>query len=334
MSKNSQRRREATEKAIANIPDKEPSHYEKKLMEEEMKKENARPSLIKRMGIGLLDFVFAALFAGAVFTATYFGIFPKLGYNEASEKILKAYDDSHLYHTVNGNFTLISEDYDSNKTPEENYDEAITLFYKENARAIANEKLEKYNTAKLDYYYIDDNGNYVRKETTTADVAKAFLEQQYNKAVDFLFEDQDVVDAYYKTYHIMVYSILIIVTISGLLFYVTVPLIDKRKRTFAYMIGKVMPVDSKTLGPVYWDRILLRNLIFVVFTFISPVTLYILAKALTFSFIPFFVNTFVLILSRSNSGIHDYAGHDIVINESFSNPFANLKAITEQGGDQ
>ena len=336
MSKRSERKQEAIEKAVANIPDKEPSHYEKKLMEEERKKENARPSLIKRIGIGLLDFVFAAVFAGALFAATYFAVFPKLGYNEASETIVRAYDESHLYHTVNGNFTLISEDYDSEKTPEENYDEAITLFYKENPRAVAAEKLAQYNNDKINsgYYKLDDNGNYVRTEGTTADVAKSFMEQQYNKAVDFLFEDDTIIDAYLKTYHIMVYSILIIVSISSIAFYIIIPLIDKRKRTLAYMIGKIMPVDSKDMKPVFWDRILLRNLIFIVLTFISPVTLYIWARAITYSFIPFFANTFVLIVTRSNCGIHDYAGHDIVVNESFSNPFETLKAITDQGDQQ
>lgn len=330
MSKKGQRKREATEIGLANIPDKEPSHYEKKLMEEERKKENARPSLIKRIGIGLLDFVFAAVFAGALFAVTYFAIFPSIGYNEAAEKIVLAYDQSHLYQNVNGNFTLISDNYDDSKTPEEQYDVAITSFYSENQRAQQDGKLAKYEEAKSKYY--EENGE--RKEGVTTTVAKAFLEQEYEKAVDYLFEDDEIVEAYHKTFNTMAYSILIIVSISSLAFYIVIPLADKRHRTLGYMIGKVMPVDSKTLGPVYWEKILIRNFIFIIFTFISPITLYIWAKAFTYSFIPFFANSFVLLVTRSNSGIHDYAGHTNVINESFSNPFETLKAITEQGEQQ
>ena len=145
MSKKGITKREATEKSLQDMPIKEPSHDEKKQMELERRKENARPSLIKRMGIGLLDFVFAAVFAGALFVATYFGIFPKVGYNDAVEEVLSAYNDSHLYNTVNGSFVLISSSYDDNKTPEQNYDVPITLFYKENARAVKDGKLDKYN---------------------------------------------------------------------------------------------------------------------------------------------------------------------------------------------
>ena len=331
MSKKGITKREATEKSLQDMPIKEPSHYEKKQMELERRKENARPSLIKRMGIGLLDFVFAAVFAGALFVATYFGIFPKVGYNDAVEEVLSAYNDSHLYNTVNGSFVLISSSYDDNKTPEQNYDVPITLFYKENARAVKDGKLDKYNELKVSSgcYKIDENGEYER--IVTVEVAKSFLENQYNEAVDYLFEDEEIILAYHKTVNTMAYSLLIIVGLSSAIFYIAIPLIDKRHRTLAYMIGHVMPVDSKTLAPAYWDRILLRNAIFVIVSFISPITLYFWAGGVTFSFIPFFLNTVVLCFSRSNSGLHDYAGHVNVINESFSNPFENLKAITGQG---
>ena len=141
------------------MPAYEPSHYEKKQMEMDRRKDNARPSLIKRIGVGLLDFVFAAIFAGALFAGAYFGIFPKLGYNEAANTIVEAYDTSHLYHNVNGNFTLISEDYDSDKTPEENYDGAITTFYKEKSQAKLEEKYKmKFPlgaSKKVDLFLID-----------------------------------------------------------------------------------------------------------------------------------------------------------------------------------
>ena len=336
MSKKGLTKAEATEQALRNIPDKEPSHYEKKLMQEEIRKDNARPSLIKRIGIGLLDFLFTAVLAGGLFAMTYFAIFPKLGYNDAAAKIFDAYNDSHLYVTLNGGFVQISENYDTSKTPEENYDIPITLYYSENERAVADNKLAEYEQTKLnsEYYVRDADNNIVRKEGISGDVAKAFLEQEYEKALNYLFKDPVMISSYRTTFNCMAFSVLIIVVLSSSIFYIAIPLIDKRHRTLGYMIGKLIPVDSKEMGPVYWDRILLRSAIFVVFTFISPITLYFWADALTFSFIPFFVNSAVLLFTRSNSGLHDFAGHVNVVNQSLSNPFENLKAITEQGEQQ
>lgn len=336
MSKNSQRRREAVEKSFANTPVPEPSHYEKKQAEEQARKDNAKPSLIKRIGIALLDFVFAGVFFAALFVGSYYTIFDKLGYSEASQTVFNAYNESHLYINDKGNFSLISDNYDSSKTPEQNYDGAITEFYSTNARAIKDGKLEEYNNLKIStgYYELNENNEYVRTASTTADVARSFMEQQYDKAINYLFEDEAIINASRLTYNILIISILIITTISSSIFYIAVPLIDKKHRTLAYMIGKIMPVDSKTLGSVLWEKILLRSVIFIVFTFISPITLFYWASKITFSFIPFFVNTLVLSFSRSNSGIHDYAAHVMVINESYSNPFETLKAITEQGDQQ
>ena len=295
MSKKGLSKAEATERSLRNIPDKEPSHYEKKLIQEEIRKDNARPSLIKRIGIGLLDFLFAAVLAGGLFAMTYFAIFPKIGYNEAADTIFSAYSDSHLYHSLNGSFVLINEDYDSSKTPEENYDIPITSFYSENERAVADNKLDKYNETKLNsgYYELDADNNIVRKADVSGEVAKAFLLQEYEKALNYLFDDPVMISAYHTTFNCMAYSVLIIVVVSSSIFYIAVPLIDKKHRTLGYMIGKLIPVDSKEMGPVYWDRILLRSAIFVVFTFISPITLYFWANALTFSFIPFFVSIII-----------------------------------------
>ena len=335
MSKKGLSKAEATERSLRNIPNKEPSHYEKKLIQQEIRKDNARPSLIKRIGVGLLDFLFAAIFAGALFAMTYFTIFPKIGYQEAAGNIVEAYNSSHLYHSVDGKFALISEDYDDTKTPEENYDIPITAFYSENERAARENKLDKYNETKLNsgYYVLDAENNIVRKEDVSGDVAKAFLYQEYEKAVNYLFEDPVIIDSSRLTFNCMAFSILIIAAISSAMFYIAIPLIDKRHRTLGYMIGKLVPVDSKEMGPVYWDKILFRSFIFIVFTFISPISLYFWANALTFSFIPFFVNSAFLLFTHSNSGLHDFAGHVNIVNESMSNPFENLKAITGQGDE-
>ena len=61
------------------------------------KKSKARPSLLKRVASGLIDFAFAAIFAGGLFALTYFTIFPSVGYQDSAQFILDEYVDSGLF---------------------------------------------------------------------------------------------------------------------------------------------------------------------------------------------------------------------------------------------
>ena len=298
------------------------------------RKDIARPSLLKRIGAGLLDFVFAAIFAGGVFAFSYFVIFPNLGYQKASKDILDCYYNSELFVQNSGSFETITKHYDDNKTVEGNYDVPITHYYSTDARAIEDNKLDGYNTRKIEsgYYELNADNEFVRKEGVTSSQVLTFLQKEYDDAVDYFYLNPTLISNTRLTYNTMAFSILIITTISSVIFYFIIPLVVSRRRTLGYLIARLIPVTGDDMEQPSRGMILLRSFVFVIITFISPLTIsFFFTNGLAFAFIPFFANTMILSFSRSNSGLHDYASHIYVINISHSNPFETLKAVTGQG---
>ena len=333
------KKREAIKSGIEQMDAEQRKIQEERAREQLNKqKDNARPSLLKRIAAGLLDFAFAALLAGGLFTITYFSIFPSLGYQENAEIILTTHENSGLFVINNAQYEELTSHYDDEErlTPESYYDVKISHFYKTDDRAIKANKYDEYVQSKIDsgYYEINEEGNCVRKEEVNAATAKTFLEKEYKLAVDFFYEDPALNKAYNITYDIMSYSLLIIVSISVSVFYFAVPLLDNRYRTFGYMICKLIIVDSKTMQETNRLMIALRSFIFVIITYISPLTFYFWLGGFTYAFIPFFLNTVLLSFSRTNSGLHDYAAQVNVINKSHTNAFATLQQITGQGDNQ
>lgn len=292
-------------------------------------KETAQPTLLKRIGAGLLDFLFTGGLFALLFVFSYFVIFPSTGYQSAAQTIIETHENSELFIIENGKYEQIIDHYDDSKTPEENYDVHITHFYSTDERAVKDNKLEAYNNSKLSsgYYEIDGEGNIVRISTVSSETARVFLQNEYMKAVNYFDSSEVLLKAVKTTYNTMIISILITVTISCAVMYFAVPLLEKKNRSFGYMIFKIIPVDSSSLQQTSKSKIALRSLIFVILTFISPITMYYWLGSFTFIFIPFFLNTVVLCFSKTNSGIHDIAAKINVINESHSNAFQNLKNI-------
>ena len=329
------RKDEALEKGLEEAKARSRSESEKEQERIQLRKDAAKPALLKRIGAGLLDFIFAAVFAGLLFLFSYFVIFPSLGYQEESQKIVAAHEESGLYVFGDGKYEPLTDHYDNNKTPEENYDVPITHYYSTNARAIADHKLEKYEQAKLDsgLFVLDAESNIVRKEGVADEYIKNYLEVRFDEATTYLFSDPEVINAYYVTKNIMLFTILIIVVISSSVFYFAVPLLDKEGCTFGYLICRLVPVSSVDTMPQKKSKLMLRALLFVGISYLSPIGLYVLADAITFSFIPFFINTIILSFSHSNSGLHDYGTKTIIINRSRTNAMEMLKQLKGEYGE-
>ena len=272
----------------------------------EKRKDVARPSLLKRIGAGILDFIFAGLFAGAIFLLSYFTIFPSLGYQQASKEILSAYTESTLFVQNSGSFEEITKHYDETKTPEANYDKPIIHYYSTDSRAIAENKLDAYNNKKLNssFYEQNDAGEIVRKEGVANKDVLPFLEGQYTAAVDFFYLDPVLIANTKLTYYTMSFSILIVVAISSAIFYFLIPLLMKKRQTLGYLIFKLIPVTGDDMEVPNRGMIALRSFVFVILTFISPISVSVFfTNGLAFAFIPFFANTMILSFSRSNSGL-------------------------------
>lgn len=320
---------EAIEKTFEdpNYQNKSQSDLEKERLER--RKEAAKPALLKRIAAGLLDFIFSAALFGLLFLFSYFVIFPSLGYQDSSAMVMSKYSDSGLYVLADGSYKTLIDTYDDNKTAEQNYDIPITHFYSTDERAIADNKLEAYQNHKLNsgFYELDSENNIVRKADANSQLVKEYLEARYEDAIDYLFSDQEVVNAYARIRNIMLYTILILTVISSSVFYFVVPLIDKEGCTFGYLICQVIPVSSKDTLPQKKGKLMFRSFIFVTITYLAPIGLFVLANGITFAFIPFFVNTAILCLAHSNSGLHDYGTQTIVINKSRTNAMQILKQL-------
>lgn len=329
------KKKEAVESSLEEMDARYQKEQIEKHKEEVSKRQDiARPSLLKRIGAALLDFIFAAVFAGGVFVFSYFVIFPSLGYQKASKDILDCYSSSELFVQEGGNFEEITKHYDSDKSVEQNYDVPITHYYSTDTRAIADNKLDGYNTRKIEsgLYELNGEGQFVRKEGVTSSQALTFLQEEYDKAVDYFYLNPELISNTRLTYYTMAFSILIIVSITSAIFYFLIPLLTPRRQTLGYLIARLIPVTGEDMLRPTRGKIALRAFIFVIITFISPLTIsFLFTNGIMFAFIPFFANTMILSFSRSNSGLHDYASRIYVINLSHSNPFETLKAVTGQG---
>ena len=328
-------KKEAIQKGIDELNSQEPISYEQQQQDLlQKRKDDARPALLKRIAAGLLDFLFDAALAGGLFAIAYFTIFPAVGYQSSSQLILQNYETSHLYvrsETTFG-YDLLTSHYDDNKTPEENYDVPITYFYSNNLRAFKENQLEEYTNRKVEsgYYYIDENNECKRKESVNRDIAKSFLEKEYNTAVEYLFKDPEIINATRILSYTIPVTVLTVTIIACAVFNFTFPLLDKKRRTLGYVILQIMPVRSEDLLTPERSKIALRSFMFVIINYISVITIGLFLSAMGFAFIPFFLNTIILCFSHSNSGLHDYGSKIIVINESYSNALSSLKQMLGQ----
>ena len=331
------KKKEAIRKGINDLNEFQPapSYAEQQRMILQKKKDDARPAVLKRIGAGIIDFLLAGALAGGFFAIAYFTIFPNVGYQSSVSFMIDTYESSHLYaHDENSsNYVYLTSKYNDETTPENNYDVPLTYFYSTNHRAVLDNELEKYINRKLEsgYYYINENDECVRKNDVSRETAKTYLEKEYYIAINYLFKDPDVIQAARILNYTIPTTILITVIIGCSVFYFLIPLVDTKRRTFGYMILRIMPVDSDTIGLPRRTQITLRSFIFVVLNYISFIMIGFFLNGFAFAFIPFFINTMVLCFSRSNSGIHDYGTKIIVINESGTNALAMAKQMLGEG---
>ena len=335
------KKKDAVQKGIDDIVGYEPemSYAEQQRLLLQKKKDDARPALLKRIGAGLLDFLMAAAAAAGLFTLAYFTIFPSVGYQSATAFMINTYDTCHLYKPgTDGRigYVTLTQLYDDDKTPEQNYDVPLIEFYSTNLRAVNEDQLQKYTDRKINsgYYYINDQGECVRKGDVQKDTVKIFLEKEYNSAIDYLFKDPEVIHAVNILNYTIPTTILITVSIGCAVFYFGMPLLDYRRRTLGYIILKIIPVTSNELAVPTRSMIALRSFIFVIVDYISLITIGLFLGGTSYSFIPFFLNTVILCLSHSNSGIHDYATRIIVINESGTNALSSMKQMIGESEEE
>ena len=273
----------------------------------------SRPSLLRRIGSGLLDllFIFLLLAILELFAAAV--LFRPLGYYDAQSDIDSIFAESGLYLRQNGFNVQLSNAFDESKSVEENYDVPITRFYTNNPRCVEKNKLADYEQAKLDsqIYVRDASGILVKKANVTDDVLKKFYEQEYYKAIDFLTQDPVYVAAVNKTFNVMVYSMFISFLISAAVFYFVIPLIRENGETLGQIICKICLVDAHSVGKVKKMQVVLRSLVVVVLNFLIPFWVYVFFNHVTM--LTVLVSFAMMCLVKYNRGVQDFASYTQVI---------------------
>lgn len=272
-----------------------------------------RPSLVRRIGSGLLDLVFIFVLLALVELLAAAVVFRPLGYYDAQGDIDTIFTESGLYLRRNGWNVQIGNALDENKTIEENYDVPITKFYTENARAQEKNKLAEYEQAKLDsdLYVRNAGGAVVKKANVVDDDLKEFYEKQYELAINFLTQDPVYVAAVNKTFNIMMYSILIAFLVSASVFYFLIPLLRKDGETLGQMICKVCLTDARSVGRVTKMQVVVRSLVVVVLNFLIPFWIFVFFSRVTL--LTFLVSFAMTCLVKYNRGVQDFASQTQVV---------------------
>lgn len=273
----------------------------------------SRPSLVRRIGSGLLDLLFVFVIFALIELLVVGVFFRPLGYYDAQRDINTIFSESGLYLQQNGLNIRLDNAYDETKSVEENYDVPITKYYTEDARCIENNLLSSYENAKLEsgYFLRDDSGNLVKKSDVSDEKLKTFYETEYEKAVAFLCKDVNYVAAVNKTFLIMMYSMLISFVISVAVFYFAIPLIRKNGETLGQIICKICLVDARTVSQVKKYQLIVRSLIVVVLNFLVPFWIFVFWGST--NLITVLISFAVMCLMKYNRGLQDILSQTQVI---------------------
>lgn len=289
--------------------------------ETEIKKEKlgyklSRPSLMRRIGVGALDFLFVLIIFLGLEVFSYQFIFNSLGYTAMIDEVHEIYEDSHLYKKENHEYKTIKDTYQDTITPKENYDEALIYFYTQNARAVKENKIKEYNDAKIASTYFEVNSStneVVENNRGSTAQYKVFYEIQYSKAVEFLDNDPLIISNSNKTYLIMMFSILINSVIATSIIYLLCPLVIKHNgQTPSQFFFKVGLCDGREDIRVKKSQIVVRYLVLVIFNFVLPILLF--SKFSYFTILPILITCGMICFTKINGGFHDYISKTYLVN--------------------
>ncbi len=278
----------------------------------------SRPSLVRRIGSGLLDLLFIFVLFALVELLAAGVFFEPLGYFDAQRDINEIFTKSGLYLHKNGMNVRLDNAYDENKTVEENYDLPITAYYTRDSRCVENNMMASYEKAKLDSgYYVQADSGLVKKSGVSDEKLKSFYQAEYENALTFLRKDPAYVQAVNKTFAITVYSMLISFLISAAVFYFVIPLARKNGETLGQIICKICLVDARNVGRAKKMQVVLRSLVVVVLNFLIPFWIFILAGSVTLFTV--LVSFAVMCLTKYNRGVQDFLSQTQVVSkfESF-----------------
>lgn len=273
-----------------------------------------KPYLLTRMSAALFDFIIVVALFALFQTLMVVGLYQPLGYYTALDEAHVVLSDSNLYvYDHDRGYLTLTQTYDEDKTPTENYDPAITYFYTNDARAIAEDKLTEYYQAKIDstYFNLGVDEIPVLKDGVDSDELKAFYQTEYSEAVNFLEEDPVYVAGLRRTFYITLFTALGSVTLAAGAVYLLVPLLRRNGDTPMQMLFKLCLADATSDTSVKRRQIVFRFGVLLLFNIWLPILLY--ARFAYFTLVPIFITLILMSVTRSYRGPHDFASGTYIV---------------------
>ncbi|MDD3938553.1 MAG: RDD family protein [Bacilli bacterium] len=281
---------------------------------EKSKKNLPKPYLLTRIMASFLDFFLACLLFVGFEATLYFTLFEPLGYHRLMDESQAVLQDSHLYilDDERGLFT-ITEVYDENLTPEENYDIPLTYYYTNDPRAIADNRLARYHNSKIvsGYFVEEGEGIFVRAEGADDNEVKAFFVSAYDDAIKFLERDPVYLNGVNKTFYIVIFTSLFSATLAMAIIHLLIPLLMKNGQTPFKLVFKLCIADARDDTRVKKGQVVVRFVILLLFNIWVPILLF--ARFSYFTLIPVFISIILMSLTKTFSGPHDYVAKTYIV---------------------
>ena len=302
-------------------------------MNETVSKENStfgkltKASLARRFLSGLIDVVFLSLTTFILLIGSYFLIFPSLNYFSNIETMSSIYEESHLYiKKDNNSFISLKEAFNPNVNLKEYYDDNIIYFYKNDERAIYENKLEKYQNAKIaSGLFIEENGEIIEKSDINSEALQAFYEKHYDEALEIFASNKTLSHLTSTNYWIMMGTLLISLFISSFFFYLIMPLLLKNKGTLAQLMFKIGCCDVLSDGMPTKMKLFIRYISFFLASFVVPLVIYKFLPYLSVLIIS--LELILICVTKDRIGIHDAVSKTYLIdlrNEVLINKNKNI----------
>ncbi|HOJ44781.1 MAG TPA: RDD family protein [Bacilli bacterium] len=273
-----------------------------------------KPYLLTRMGAALFDLLIAIIIFGGLQAGVFYGLYGPLGYHQALASAQEVLSDSGLYvYDAQRGYLTITETYDDTLTPSENYDNPITTYYSNDARAIAENKLDSYYVAKIASGLFELNDEQIPEllPDVSETALKSFYGAEYGKAVVFLEQDPVYVAGIRQTFLIALFSNLVTITLSCSIVYLLVPMLRPNGQTPMQILLKIGLADASSDTRVKRGQIAIRFAILLLFNVWLPILLY--ARFAYFTLVPIFVTLILMTITKASRGPHDFASNTYIV---------------------
>lgn len=281
---------------------------------EKPKKNLPKPYLLTRISASFLDFLLAVLLFVGLETTLYYTLFGPLGYHHLMDESQEVLRESGLYiFDEEKGFLTITEAYNEELTPEENYNVPITNYYTYDQRAIDDNLLNRYLASKeaSSYFVEESEGVYVRAPGVEDETIKPFFVSAYNDAIKFLENDPVYVNGLEKTFYIFIFTSLFSATVAVGVVQLLIPLLMKNGQTPFKLAFKLCLADARDDTRVKKKQLIARFVVLLLFNIWVPILLF--ARFSYFTLIPIFVTIVLMSLTKTFSAPHDYAASTYIV---------------------